>query len=90
MYNSSSSSRPAGSSQGNKGYRKKSKKRCYFTDNKVNYIDFKDYQLLTKFISERGKILPRRVTGTKSYYQKHLAAAIKRARYMALLPYVKE
>ncbi|MCK7486477.1 MAG: 30S ribosomal protein S18 [Bacillus subtilis] len=69
---------------------RRAKKRCYFTDNKVNYIDFKDYLLLTKFISERGKILPRRVTGTKSYYQKHLAAAIKRARYMALLPYVKE
>ncbi|HAQ55952.1 MAG TPA: 30S ribosomal protein S18 [Acholeplasmatales bacterium] len=93
MYNSTSSSsstRPQGSSSGNRGFRKKSKKRCYFTDNKVKYIDFKDYQLLTKFISERGKILPRRVTGTKSYYQKHLAVAIKRARYMALLPYVKE
>ena len=90
MYTSNSNSRPQGSSQGNRGFRKKSKKRCYFTDNKVTYIDFKDYQMLTKFISERGKILPRRVTGTKSYYQKHLAAAIKRARYMALLPYVKD
>lgn len=91
MYNpAQGSTRPQGPSQGNRGYRKKSKKRCYFTDNKVTYIDFKDYQLLTKFISERGKILPRRVTGTKAYYQKHLAAAIKRARYMALLPYVKE
>jgi small subunit ribosomal protein S18 len=46
--------------------------------------------MLKKFISERGKILPRRVTGTKSYYQKHLAVAIKRARFMALLPYVKD
>ncbi len=93
MYNSNSSSsstRPQGASSGNRGFRKKSKKRCFFTDNKVKYIDFKDYQMLTKFISERGKILPRRVTGTKSYYQKHLAVAIKRARYMALLPYVKE
>ncbi|MCK5732350.1 MAG: 30S ribosomal protein S18 [Tenericutes bacterium] len=70
--------------------RRRSRKRCYFTENKVNYIDFKDYQLLLRFISDRGKILPRRVTGTKAYFQKHLARAIKRARFMALLPYVKE
>ncbi|MDY0023371.1 MAG: 30S ribosomal protein S18 [Candidatus Izemoplasmatales bacterium] len=69
---------------------RRSRKRCYFTDNKVTYIDFKEYELLKKFVSDRGKILPRRVTGTSSYYQKHLAAAIKRARFMALLPYVKE
>ncbi|HOO43516.1 MAG TPA: 30S ribosomal protein S18 [Bacillota bacterium] len=73
-----------------KGNRRKSRKRCYFTENKVDYIDFKDYELLKKFISDRGKILPRRVTGTKAFYQKHLAVAIKRARFMALLPYVKE
>ncbi|MCK4551465.1 MAG: 30S ribosomal protein S18 [Tenericutes bacterium] len=70
--------------------RRRSRKRCYFTENKVNYIDYKDYQLLLRFISDRGKILPRRVTGTKAYFQKHLAKAIKRARFMALLPYVKE
>ncbi len=69
---------------------RRNRKRCYFTDNKVTYIDFKDYELLKKFVSDRGKILPRRVTGTSAYYQKHLAAAIKRARFMALLPYVKE
>jgi small subunit ribosomal protein S18 len=87
MYNA----KPQGSTtSGNKNYRKKSRKRCYFTDNKVKYIDFKDFELLKRFISERGKILPRRVTGTKSYYQKHLAVAIKRARYMALLPFVKD
>jgi small subunit ribosomal protein S18 len=85
------STRPAGGSQGgNRGMRKRAKKRCYFTDNKVTYIDYKDYELLKRFISERGKILPRRVTGTKAYYQKHLAVAIKRARFMALLPYVKD
>lgn len=66
------------------------RKRCYFTENKVTYIDFKDYELLRRFISDRGKILPRRVTGTSAYYQKHLARAIKRARFMALLPFVKE
>lgn len=73
-----------------KSNRRRSRKRCYFTENKVEYIDFKEYEMLKRFISDRGKILPRRVTGTKSYYQKHLAAAIKRARFMALLPYVKE
>lgn len=72
------------------GGRRKSRKRCYFTENKVSYIDFKDFELLKRFISERGKILPRRVTGTKAYYQKHLAVAIKRARFMALLPFVKD
>ncbi len=73
-----------------KNNRRRSRKRCYFTENKIDYIDFKDFEMLRKFISDRGKILPRRVTGTKAYYQKHLAAAIKRARFMALLPYVKE
>ncbi len=72
------------------GARRRSRKRCYFTENKVTYIDFKDFELLKKFISERGKILPRRVTGTKAYYQKHVAVAIKRARFMALLPFVKD
>lgn len=68
--------------------RKRHKKTCYFTDNKIEYIDFRDVEMLKKFISDKGKILPRRVTGTKSYYQKHLALAIKRARHMALLPFV--
>ena len=72
------------------GFRKRRKKRCYFTDNKIKYIDFKDVALLTRFISDRGKILPKRVTGTKSNYQAELAQAIKRARQMALLPYLKE
>lgn len=61
----------------------------YFTDNKIEYIDFRDVDMLKKFISDKGKILPRRVTGTKSYYQKLLALAIKRARHMALLPFVE-
>jgi small subunit ribosomal protein S18 len=75
---------------GFKNNRRRSRKRCYFTENKLDYIDFKEYELLKRFISDRGKILPRRVTGTKAYYQKHLAVAIKRARFMALLPFVKE
>jgi small subunit ribosomal protein S18 len=72
------------------GFRHKRKKSCYFTDNKVEKIDFTDHELLRKFISDRGKILPRRVTGTKAIYQRELAVAIKRARHMALLPFVKE
>ena len=65
-------------------------KSCYFTDNKIEKIDWTDYELLRRFISDRGKILPRRVTGTKAIYQRELAVAIKRARHMALLPFVKE
>mgnify|MGYP001737563671 FL=1 len=64
------------------------KKVCYFTKNNIESIDYKDVELLKKFISERGKILPRRVTGTSAKYQRMLTTAIKRARHMALLPYV--
>lgn len=71
-------------------FRKRRKKSCYFTDNKVQYIDYKNVELLRRFISDRGKILPKRVTGTKAGYQKELSVAIKRARHMALLPFVKE
>ncbi len=69
---------------------KKRKKTCYFTENKIEKIDWKDAELLKRFISDRGKILPRRVTGTKAKYQRELAIAIKRARHMALLPFVRE
>ncbi len=71
-------------------FRKRRKKRCYFTDNKITYIDYKNIELLKRFISDRGKILPKRVTGTKSKFQAPLSVAIKRARHMALLPFVKE
>ncbi len=64
------------------------KKSMLFTKNNVEFIDYKDVELLKKFISERGKILPRRVTGTSAKYQRMLTTAIKRARHMALLPYV--
>ncbi|WP_277679804.1 30S ribosomal protein S18, partial [Gracilibacillus dipsosauri] len=66
---------------------RKRKKVCYFTANGIKHIDYKDVELLKKFISERGKILPRRVTGTSAKYQRKLTIAIKRARQMALLPY---
>lgn len=66
---------------------KKRRKVCYFTANKIKTIDYKNTALLQKFISERGKILPRRVTGTSAKYQRMLTTAIKRARHVALLPY---
>lgn len=66
------------------------KKVCYFTQHKVEYIDFKDVELLKKFVSSNGKIIPRRVTGTCARYQRELAVAIKRARQMALLPYIDD
>ncbi|WKB35869.1 30S ribosomal protein S18 [Terrilactibacillus sp. S3-3] len=69
--------------------RGKRRKVCYFTVNNIT-IDYKDVDLLRRFISERGKILPRRVTGTSAKYQRQLTRAIKRARQMALLPYTTE
>ncbi|TCS80796.1 30S ribosomal protein S18 [Tepidibacillus fermentans] len=70
--------------------RGKRRKVCYFTVNKITHIDYKDTDLLKKFISERGKILPRRVTGTSAKYQRKLTIAIKRARQIGLLPYTME
>ena len=66
------------------------KKVCYFTKNNITYIDYKDVELLRRFISASGKITPRRVTGTSAKYQRMLATAIKRAREVALLPYVRD
>jgi len=64
------------------------KKVCYFTKMGYTNIDYKDVELLKKYISPNGKIIPRRVTGTSAKFQRMLAVAIKRAREMALLPYV--
>lgn len=66
------------------------KKVCYFTKNNITVIDYKDLELLKRFISSNGKIIPRRVTGTSAKYQRILATAVKRARQMALLPYVAD
>jgi small subunit ribosomal protein S18 len=71
-------------------FKKLKRKACYFTVNKIEHIDYKDVALLRDFITERGKILPRRSTGTSAKYQRQLANAIKRARIMALLPFVAE
>ena len=64
------------------------KKVCIFCQDKVDAIDYKDVAKLRKFISERAKILPRRVSGTCALHQRELTTAIKRARQMALLPYI--
>ena len=69
---------------------RKRRKVCYFNSNNITHIDYKDVDLLKKFISERGKILPRRVTGTSAKYQRKLTSAIKVSRIMALLPFVAE
>ncbi|WP_223702768.1 30S ribosomal protein S18 [Sutcliffiella deserti] len=71
-----------------RGGRNKRRKVCFFTANGITNIDYKEIDVLRKFVSERGKILPRRVTGTSAKYQRKLTIAIKRARQMALLPYV--
>jgi len=63
------------------------KKFCRFTAEKVKEIDYKDLDVLKDFISENGKIIPSRITGTKAHYQRQLNVAIKRARFLALLHY---
>lgn len=68
----------------------KKRKSCPFTAAKVKEIDYKDVELLKKFVTDRGKILPRRVSGISNKYQRKLKKAIKRARYVALLPFVSE
>ena len=63
------------------------RKYCRFTADGVTEIDYKDLVTLKQYITETGKIVPSRITGTKSHYQRQLATAVKRARFLALLPY---
>ena len=63
------------------------RKFCRFTAEGVKYIDYKDLETLKAYITETGKIVPSRITGTSAHYQRQLATAVKRARYLALLPY---
>ncbi len=63
------------------------RKFCRFTAEKIDYIDYKDIETLKQYVTENGKIVPSRITGTKARYQRQLALAIKQARYLALLPY---
>jgi small subunit ribosomal protein S18 len=66
------------------------KKYCRFKKHNIRYIDYKDDNFLLKFMNEQGKILPGRITGTSDKYQRKLSKAIKRARFMAILPYVAD
>jgi len=68
----------------------KKKKYCRFKKNKIKFIDYKDGEFLKKFLNEQGKILPRRITGTSLKYQRKVAKAVKRARHIAILPYVTD
>jgi small subunit ribosomal protein S18 len=68
----------------------KKKKYCRFKKSGIKYIDYKDPNFLKKFLNEQGKILPRRITGTSLKYQRQLATAVKRARHLALLPFVTD
>lgn len=70
------------------GFRRK--RVCKFRTEKIDYIDYKDVRLLSQFVPERGKIQPRRLTGTSAKYQRKLQVAIKRARFLALLPYATD
>jgi len=73
---------------GARGPRRPRRRICQFCVDKTDYVDYKDIDTLRRFVSDRGKILPRRGTGTCAHHQRILAAAIKRAREIALLPFV--
>jgi len=66
------------------------KKYCRFKKSGIKYIDYKDANFLLKFVNDQGKILPRRLTGTSIKFQKKVSQAVKRARHIALLPYVTD
>jgi small subunit ribosomal protein S18 len=68
----------------------KKKKYCRFKKNGIKYVDYKDPEFLKKFLNEQGKILPRRLTGTSLKFQRKVSRSIKRARFLALLPYVAD
>jgi small subunit ribosomal protein S18 len=68
----------------------KKKRICRFCEENINYVDFKDEKKLMRFTTEQGKIIPRRTSGTCAKHQRQLVKAIKRARHMALIPYISE
>jgi small subunit ribosomal protein S18 len=83
-------SNDAGEKDGKQARTRKRRKVCQFCADKTSVIDYKEVAKLRRFISERSKILPRRTTGTCAMHQRELTTAIKRARQIALLPYVSE
>lgn len=70
--------------------RRKKRRQCNFCADKIEHIDYKEIPRLRRYITERGKILPRRITGNCALHQRQLTTAIKRARVLALLPYTSE
>ena len=68
----------------------KKKEYCRFKKAGIKYVDYKDAEFLKKFLNEQGKLLPRRLTGTSQKYQKKVATAVKRARHLAMLPFVTD
>ena len=82
--------RPERGEKGGRPQRRGRKKVCSFCVDRVEHIDYKDVVKLRKYISERSKIIPRRVTGTCAKHQRELTIAIKRARHLALLPFVSD
>jgi small subunit ribosomal protein S18 len=64
-------------------------KACPFCESRIRYVDYKDYRTLGRFITDHGKILPSRLSGMCARHQRQLSTAIKRARYLALIPYIK-
>jgi small subunit ribosomal protein S18 len=79
--------RGASKEGGGKRYFFRRRKVCKFCADKIDYVDYKDVRLISQFVPERGKILPRRMFGTCAEHQRKLTEAIKRARHIALLPY---
>ncbi|HJO05457.1 MAG TPA: 30S ribosomal protein S18 [Acidobacteriota bacterium] len=73
-----------------RSFRPRRKKVSKLTKSNVDYVDYKDVELLRQYIDPRGKIIPRRTNGNSARHQRMLSRAVKRARYMALLPYVSE
>jgi small subunit ribosomal protein S18 len=69
---------------------KRRRKVCRFCENKINFIDYKDERLLRRFMTERGKMVPRRISGNCATHQRKLTQAIKRGRLMAILPFASE
>ncbi len=87
---SSDRNAPGGQQAGKKKFFYRRKRVCKFCVEKIEYIDFKDVKMLQQFIPERGKILPRRISGTCALHQRKLQNAIKRARITALLPFTAD
>jgi len=85
---SAAGGRGARPDRGGKRYFFRRRKVCKFCADKIDYIDYKDIKLLSQFVPERGKLLPRRMFGTCAEHQRKLTVAVKRARHIALLPFM--